>query len=86
MAPAKASKKKQALTGSKSKAADAEGKKKQKKAPTHHFAMYILRVLKQVHPESGISKKSMVIMSSFINDVFEKLSAESGRLTKYSKK
>ena len=48
--------------------------------------MYINRVLKQVHPDSGISKKSMTIMSSFINDVFEKLSAESGRLTKYSKK
>ena len=85
MAPAKASKKKQALTGSKNKAADVDAKKR-KKPSAHHFAMYINRVLKQVHPDSGISKKSMMIMSSFINDVFEKLSAESGRLTKYSKK
>ena len=87
MAPAKASKKKQALSGSKAKAgAGADDKKKNKKITAHHFAMYIHRVLKQVHPDSGISKKSMVIMSSFINDVFEKLSAESGRITKYSKK
>ena len=86
MAPAKASKKKQALTGSKNKAADNADAKKRKKPNVHHFANYILRVLKQVHPDSGISKKSMTIMSSFINDVFEKLSAESGRLTKYSKK
>ena len=30
------------------------------------FAVYIYRVLKQVHPETGISKKSMSIMNSFI--------------------
>ena len=50
------------------------------------FSVYIYRVLKQVHPETGISKKSMSIMNSFINDIFEKISTESSRLVHYNKK
>ena len=63
-----------------------------KKAATHHkkraetFSVYIYRVLKQVHPETGISKKSMSIMNSFINDIFEKVASESSRLVRYNKK
>lgn len=34
------------------------------------YSVYIYRVLKQVHPETGISKRSMSIMNSFINDTF----------------
>ena len=34
------------------------------------YSVYIYRVLKQVHPETGISKRSMSIMNSFINDIF----------------
>ena len=50
------------------------------------FAVYIYRVLKQVHPETGISKKSMSIMNSFINDIFERIAGESSRLVRYSKR
>ena len=44
------------------------------------YSVYIYRVLKQVHPETGISKRSMSIMNSFINDVFEKINTESAKL------
>ena len=57
-----------------------------RKARTETFAVYIYRVLKQVHPETGLSKRSMSIMNSFINDVFEKIAAEASRLTRYNKK
>ena len=50
------------------------------------YAVYIYRVLKQVHPETGISKKSMSIMNSFINDIFERIGGESSRLVRYSKR
>ena len=50
------------------------------------FSVYIYRVLKQVHPETGISKKSMSIMNSFINDIFEKVANESAKLVRYNKK
>ncbi|PWA95147.1 histone H2B.9 [Artemisia annua] len=41
---------------------------------------------KPVHPDIGISSKAMGIMNSFINDIFEKLAAESSRLARYNKK
>ena len=50
------------------------------------YSVYIYRVLKQVHPETGISKRSMSIMNSFINDLFEKISSESSKLVRYNKK
>ncbi len=50
------------------------------------FSVYIYRVLKQVHPETGISKKSMSIMNSFINDIFEKVASESSRLVRYNRR
>ena len=57
-----------------------------KKKRVESFSVYIYRVLKQVHPETGISKKSMSIMNSFINDIFEKISGEAAKLVRYNKK
>ena len=37
-----------------------------------HAQIYIYKVLKQVHPDTGISSKAMSILNSFINDIFEK--------------
>ena len=59
---------------------------KRTKKRTQTFAIYIYRVLKQVHPETGISKKSMSIMNSFINDLFEKIAGEASKLSRYNKK
>jgi len=65
------------------KAASTGGKKKRR---VESYATYIYRVLKQVHPEVGISKKGMGIMNSFINDIFERVCTEASRLGKYNKK
>merc|ERR1712125_198358 len=62
------------------------GDKKKKKKRVESYSTYIYKVLKQVHPDTGISKKSMSIMNSFINDVFERLATEAGKLGKYNKK
>lgn len=43
-------------------------------------------MLKQVHPETGISKKAMSILNSFVNDIFDRVAAEAGRLSRYNKK
>ena len=59
---------------------------KNKKRRTETFSVYIYRVLKQVHPETGISKRSMHIMNSFINDIFEKIALEASKLVRYNKK
>ncbi len=62
------------------------GTRPHRKHRAETFSVYIYRVLKQVHPETGISKKSMSIMNSFINDIFEKVANESSKLVRYNKK
>ena len=61
-------------------------KKKRRKTRKETYSVYIYKVLKQVHPETGISSKAMSIMNSFVNDIFEKIAAESARLAQYNKK
>uniref|UniRef100_A0A0D9UWU2 Histone H2B n=1 Tax=Leersia perrieri TaxID=77586 RepID=A0A0D9UWU2_9ORYZ len=61
------------------------GKKKAKKS-VETYKIYIFKVLKQVHPDIGISSKAMSIMNSFINDIFEKLAGEAAKLARYNKK
>ena len=43
-------------------------------------------MLKQVHPDTGVSKKSMSILNSFVLDLFERLASEASRLAKYNKR
>ena len=62
------------------------GRRKVNKNTGESYSVYIYRVLKQVHPETGISKRSMSIMNSFINDLFEKISTEAAKLVRYNKK
>ena len=63
------------------------GDKKAKRTRRHEtFSVYIYKVLKQVHQDTGISKRSMAIMNSFINDIFERISLEASKLVRYNKK
>merc|ERR1712080_405930 len=50
------------------------------------YGIYIYKVLKQVHPDTGVSSKAMSIMNSFVNDIFERIAAESSRLAHYNKR
>ena len=59
---------------------------KHHKKRVESYSSYIYKVLKQVHSETGISKKGMSIMNSFINDIFERLAGEASRLARYNKK
>jgi histone H2B len=63
-----------------------DGKKKRSKKRVESYSTYIYKVLKQVHPDTGISKKGMSIMNSFINDIFERIAGEAGKLSTYNKK
>ncbi|GLC53967.1 hypothetical protein PLESTB_000809700 [Pleodorina starrii] len=71
----------------KTPAKTAEGSKKKKKInKAETYKVYIYKVLKQVHPDTGISSKAMSIMNSFINDIFDKMANEAVRLAQYNKK
>ena len=56
--------------------------KKRRKRRVETFNSYIYKVLKQVHPETGISKKAMSIMNSFVNDTFDRMADEAVRLSR----
>ena len=51
-----------------------------------NFCIYVLQVLKQVHPDTGVSSKAMSIMNSFVNDLFERIAAEASKLAHYNKR
>jgi len=81
--------------GKKSERGD-EGSDKKKEEPTEEssagrkqyisYHVYIYKVLKQVHPDTGISVKAMAIMNSFVNDVFDRIALEAGRLARYNQR
>ncbi len=64
----------------------AAGAAKKHAKRTESYSSYIYKVLKQVHPNTGISKRGMSILNSFINDIFERIALESSRLSRYNKK
>ena len=77
---------KKVLKSGKKKAAVKKVAKAHKRKRHETFSVYIYKVLKQVHKETGISKRSMAIMNSFINDLFEKIAIEASQLVRYNKK
>ena len=54
----------------------ADGKKKRRARRKESFSIYVYKVLKQVHFDTGISTKAMSSMKSFINDIFERIAAK----------
>uniref|UniRef100_UPI00358EC042 uncharacterized protein n=1 Tax=Myxine glutinosa TaxID=7769 RepID=UPI00358EC042 len=43
-------------------------------------SIYMYKVLKQVHLDADVSSKAMSIMNSFVNDIFERITAEASHL------
>ena len=60
--------------------------KKRSKTRKETYSSYIYKVLKQTHPDTGISQKAMSIMNSFVNGIFERIASEASKLAAYNKK
>ncbi|MXQ97095.1 hypothetical protein E5288_WYG016608 [Bos mutus] len=60
--------------------------KKRKRSRKESYSVYVYKVLKQVHPDTGISCKAMGIMNSFVNDIFERIAGEAWHLAHYNKR
>ena len=82
--PPKVSGKAAKKAGKATKAVATKAKKHRKRKES--YAIYIYKVLKQVHPDTGISSKGMSIMNSFVNDIFERIAGEASRLGHYNKR
>ena len=84
--PPKTSGKAAKKSGKAQKAITKGDKKKKKGKRKESYAIYIYKVLKQVHPDTGVSSKAMSIMNSFVNDIFQRIAAEASRLAHYNKR
>ena len=68
--------------GSKAGAPATKRRRKNKES----YGIYIYKVLKQVHPDVGVSSKAMSIMNSFVHDIFERIAGEASRLAHQNKR
>ncbi|VDO68190.1 unnamed protein product [Heligmosomoides polygyrus] len=75
-----------AKKAAKSEKAGRSGNKKGRHRRKENYSVYIYRVLKHVHPDTGMSTKAMSIMNSLVNDVFEHIADEASRLAHYNKR
>lgn len=58
-------------------AADALSEAEPQRRPAgQSYSTYVYKVLKQVHPDLGISLQAMSIMDSMVNDIFDRFSEE----------
>ena len=85
MPPKQAASKGAKKAASKAKAQRSTDKKRRRRRK-ESYSIYIYKVLKQVHPDTGVSSKAMSIMNSFVNDIFERIAAEASRLAHYNKR
>ena len=53
---------------------------------TESFKGYIFKIMKQVHPETRISKKGIAIINNFVTDTFEKIATEASKLCRIHKR
>ena len=50
------------------------------------FKGYIAKILKQVHPNTRISKKGIQIVNNFVTDTFEQVAMEASKLVRMNKR
>ncbi|KAI8919331.1 hypothetical protein PhCBS80983_g02138 [Powellomyces hirtus] len=82
----KAEKKPAGKAPAKTPTGEKTGKTKKRAVRRETYSTYIYKVLKQVHPDTGISNKAMSIMNSFVNDIFERIAGEASKLASYNKR
>lgn len=63
-----------------------KGNKKRGHKRQQSFATHIYKVLKQVHPDTGISSKAMNVVNCFSNDILDRLARQAGELARYQQR
>lgn len=68
----------------KAKGGGVEKKKRRRRRGGEGYKRYLFKVMKQVHPDMGISGKAMTIINNLMTDMFERIAAEAAALQKYT--
>ena len=74
----------------KAKTSTAKDSTKKGKGATRHknyssYGRFINTLLKDSHPEVGVTKNGMKVLNSFVVDLMDRISTEAGNLCKYHK-
>lgn len=60
-----------------------KSRRRKKKKDYVEYKRYVYMVMKQVHPDMGISSKAMTVINNLISDMFERIAEEASKLSKY---
>ncbi|XP_078069914.1 histone H2B 1/2-like [Mustelus asterias] len=58
--------------------------KKRRRFRKESYSLYIYKVMKQVHPDTGISSKAISIMRSFVKNIFKRITGEASSCCHYN--
>ena len=61
-------------------------KKVSTRKPKRTWSLYIQRAMKDVNKDVSLSGKSMKVVNSFVNDIFERVAVQASNLARASKK
>lgn len=64
----------------------AGGKRKGGRKPKRSFAVFIHRTLKQVNKGLTLSSRTMRVLNSFVNDMFDRVASEAANLARVNKR
>ncbi|XP_023604254.1 histone H2B type 2-E-like [Myotis lucifugus] len=64
----------------KGSSAQKKDSKKRKHSCQENYSVYVYKVLKGRHPNTGISSKAMGFMNPFLKDMFQRIAGEASRL------
>lgn len=69
------------------KGAKRQAVRRQRRTRRHEtWSVYVYKVLRQIHSDTGISRRSMNIMNSFVSDVFDRLALEASKLVRVNRR
>ncbi|XP_066287673.1 histone H2B-like [Branchiostoma lanceolatum] len=61
-------------------------RRKRRKRRNTTFDVYVNKVLKLMHPGTRLSRMTMAIVNSFLNDILQRISVEASLLAHYNKR
>ena len=63
-----------------------KSKNGKKRKPVESYQSYIQKVLTEIHPDTKISNKGMLVMNAFAQDIFDRIATEAGKIVRYNKR
>lgn len=60
--------------------------KPRRTTPPDRYTSFIVKLLKNTHPDAGLTKTASLTMDAFLRDLIARLATEAGRVTSFSKR